>query len=404
MLKRIAVEQLRPGMYLHELCGFWIDHPFWKITVTLRDAHDVASIVDAGIKEVWIDAAKGLDVGASAAKQQAGTPSGHALGGTAAPLPGGIERIALADELSRATRICETAKQAVTAMFQEVRMGKAVAAEDALPLVEEISQSVVRNPEALISLARLKTADNYTYMHSVAVCGLMISLSRMLALDAKDVRQAGLAGLLHDVGKMAIPLAVLNKPGKLTDEEFILVKNHPREGHRILVEGGGAPPIALDVVLHHHEKVDGSGYPARLKGDEISLFSKMGAVCDVYDAITSDRPYKKGWNPAESVSKMAQWCAGHFDETVFQAFVKTIGIYPVGTLVRLNADRLAVVLEQSPTSLLAPTVKAFFCAKTRLRLPPKIIELARAGGADRIETRENPADWGISNVDQLWRE
>ena len=391
-------------MYLHELCGYWMDHPFWKTTVALKDAQAIKSIVDAGIKEVWIDTAKGLDVGADDTQKDAGVARDGTPGGGATRQGGDAPRLALADELSRATRICDKAKQAVTAMFQEVRMGKVVATDDVRPLVEEISQSVMRNPEALISLARLKTADNYTYMHSVAVCGLMISLSRVLELGAEDVREAGLAGLLHDIGKMAIPMAVLNKPGKLTDAEFAVVKNHPAEGHRMLVEGKTAPPMALDVVLHHHEKVDGSGYPDRLKADEISLFAKMGAVCDVYDAITSDRAYKKGWEPAESVRKMAEWSNGHFDASVFQAFVKTIGIYPVGTLVRLHSGRLAVVLEQSPASLLTPKVKAFFSAKSRQRLAPEVIELARAGRDDRIVARENPVAWGIADLDKLWRD
>ncbi len=403
MLKRVAVKDLRPGMYLHELCGSWAGHPYWKSAFTLRDAQDIARIADAGIREVWIDAAKGLANGA-AGNMQPGVPAaGRAPAGAATPPHRAAPRIALADELSRASRICDKAKEAVTAMFQEARMGKAVAAEDALPLVEEISQSVMRNPEALISLARLKTADNYTYMHSVAVCGLMISLARVLELAEHDVRQAGLAGLLHDIGKMAIPLEVLNKPGKLTDAEFTLVKNHPVEGHRMLAEGGSAPPVALDVALHHHEKVDGSGYPDRLSGNAISIFSRLGAVCDVYDAITSDRPYKKGWDPAESVRKMAEWSNGHFDETVFRAFVKTIGIYPAGTLVRLKSERLAVVVEQSAASLLTPRVKVCMCAKSGLRLPHEVLELAAPGCADRIEARENPADWGIADCHEVWR-
>jgi putative nucleotidyltransferase with HDIG domain len=254
----------------------------------------------------------------------------------------------------------------------------------------------------LISLARLKTADDYTYMHSVAVCALMVALARQLGLDEKETREAGMAGLLHDLGKALMPMEVLNKPGKLTDEEFAIIKTHPVEGHRLLVEGKTASATVLDVCLHHHEKVDGSGYPDRLPADRISLHAKMGAVCDVYDAITSNRPYKAGWDPAESIRKMTEWSKGHFDERVFQAFVKSIGIYPTGSLVKLTSGRLAVVVEQSEKSLLAPRVKAFFSTKSQVYIPPELIDLSRPGTTEKIVGREDAAKWGIKNLDELW--
>jgi putative nucleotidyltransferase with HDIG domain len=192
-------------------------------------------------------------------------------------------------------------------MFSEARMGRAVDSAGAQHLVEEISDSVTRNPGALISLARLKTADDYTYMHSVAVCALMVALARQLRLNDEQTRLAGMAGLLHDLGKAAIPLAVLNKPGKLTDAEFEIVRNHPVEGYHMLKEGAKVPDAVLDACLHHHEKIDGSGYPDKLQGEGISVIARMAAICDVYDAITSDRPYKRGWDPSESLRRMAEW-------------------------------------------------------------------------------------------------
>ena len=239
-------------------------------------------------------------------------------------------------------------------------------------------------------------------MHSVAVCALMIALARQLGLDEQQTRAAGLAGLLHDLGKAMIPNAILNKPGKLTDEEFATIKKHPELGHAALLQGSGVGDITLDVCLHHHEKIDGSGYPKGLKANEISLFAKMGAVCDVYDAITSNRPYKAGWDPAESLRKMAEWAKGHFDEAVFQAFVKSVGIYPVGSLVRLESGRLGVVTEQSEKSLLAPKVKVFFSTKSNARIRPEEIDLSRPGVQDKIAGREDPAKWNIPDLNELW--
>lgn len=401
MLKRIQTKDLRVGMYLHEFCGSWMDHPFWKTKFKITDPHDIELVLASSIREVWIDTSKGLDVEGGVAMEESDAEIDEILA-RAEIFDGMIQRIAIEQEMAQAGKIVSKAKDAVSSMFQEVRMGKALDAGDALPLVEEISISVMRNPGALISLARLKTKDNYTYMHSVAVCALMVALARQLGMDNAATRQAGLAGLLHDVGKMAIPFDILDKPGKLTDEEFAIIKSHPAEGHKMLLEGSGVDEIALDVCLHHHEKVDGSGYPDRLAGDRISLFAKMGAVCDVYDAITSNRPYKNGWDPAESLRKMAEWSKGHFDEKVFQAFVKSVGIYPIGSLVRLKSGRLGVVIDQTEKSLLVPKIKVFYSTKSHARIVPEIVDLSVAGNTDKIVANEDPAKWNFPDLNEMW--
>ena len=407
MLKKIAVKHLRLGMHLHELCGSWMEHPFWRTKFLIKDPNDIRLIIDSGITEVWIDIKIGLDVeqgidaSETATKEEMNATVDEVLIQSAVrDQP--VKLVSMAEEVTRAAKICAQSKDAVITMFQEVRMGKAISAEAANELVDEISSSVMRNPGALISLARLKTADDYTYMHSVAVCALMVSLARQLKLDENQIRDAGMSGLLHDLGKAMIPMEILNKPGKLTDQEFDLIKTHPAEGHRLLVDGGTVGEIPLDVCLHHHEKVNGTGYPHQLKDEQISLFAKMGAVCDVYDAITSNRPYKAGWDPAESIRKMTEWCNGHFDTKVFQSFIKSIGIYPIGSLVRLSSGRLAVVTEQSEKSLLTPNVKAFFSTKANAYIKPEVIYLSRPGTTEKIVSREDAATWGIKNLDQLW--
>ncbi|MFO1345704.1 MAG: HD-GYP domain-containing protein [Rhodocyclaceae bacterium] len=403
MLKKISVEHLTLGMHLHEFCGSWMEHPFWRTKFVLRDQKDLDAVRASSIRQVWIDVSKGLDTSEGVTQEASEAEVDRELqAAAAAEKPAAQEKTSMREEAARAARICAKSKQAVVSMFQEARMGKAVDAKDCAPLVEEISNSIARNPGALISLARLKTADDYTYMHSVAVCALMIALARQLGLDEEQTRQAGLAGLLHDLGKAWVPNAILNKPGKLTDEEFAEIKKHPSHGHAALLQGSGVPEMALDVCLHHHEKTDGSGYPKGLKANEISLFAKMGAVCDVYDAITSNRPYKAGWDPAESLRKMAEWSKGHFDEAVFQAFVKSLGIYPTGSLVLLASGRIGVVTEQSEKSLLAPKVKVFFSTKSNVRIKPEMIDLSRPGVNDKITGREDPAKWNFPDLNELW--
>jgi putative nucleotidyltransferase with HDIG domain len=319
-----------------------------------------------------------------------------------APSATSTAAVAAQIEYKRAARICRQSREAVVSMFKEVRMGNAVDTASAQHLVEEISNSVARNASALISLARLKSADDYTYMHSVAVCAMMIALARQLHLNEELVSLCGMAGLMHDLGKAVMPLNVLNKPGKLSDAEYVTIKSHPEEGHKLLLAAGNVDPLVLDVCLHHHEKTDGSGYPKGLKDEQISLFAKMGAVCDVYDAITSNRPYKKGWDPAESLRKMAEWANGHFDQQVFQAFVRSLGIYPIGSLVRLNTGRIAVVIEQTGKSLTTPVVKVFYSTRAKLRIPPEVVDLSASGISEKIASREDPAEWNFPDLDELW--
>ena len=408
MRKKISVDDLVVGMYLEELVGTWLDNPFWRSSFVISKPADLALIRASKIREVWIDSAKGLDVPPAAMAEPApkdlpfpamvpATLAGPLAGeGTARPA------VAIAEELERAARICAQGREAVSDMFREARMGKAVDAQRVGALVEEISDSVARNASALISLARLKTADDYTYMHSVAVCAMMIALARQLDFGEDGVRAAGVAGLLHDMGKALLPPAVLNKPGKLTADEFAIVRSHPELGHRILVKGGNASEVSLEVCLHHHEKMDGSGYPEGLSGEQISLHARMGAICDVYDAITSNRPYKAGWDPAESMRKMGEWAGSHFDPVLFQAFAKSLGIYPVGSLVRLGSGLLGVVTSQTAASLTTPMVKVFYSTQGKERLPPHDVDLSLPGCAEKIIAREDPAKWDFRDLDAMW--
>ena len=399
MLKEIETSEVRIGMFLHRLEGPWLDHPFWKTKFLIRDEADLTALRGSKIKSVWIDASKGLDVQASpAAPPVPAAPETTQVRSEDARRP-----IPVGEELAQAGQIVQRSHAFVVKIFKEARLGNAVDAEACLPVVAEIANSVARNPSALISLARMKTRDDYTYLHSVAVCALMISLARQLGLNEAQCREAGLAGLLHDVGKMAMPTEILNKPGQLTDAEFAVMKQHPVQGHDMLLAGAAVPAAALDVCLHHHERFDGTGYPHKLAGDKISLLARMGAVCDVYDAITSHRPYKQAWDAAGSIQRMAQW-TGHFDPVIFQAFVRSIGIYPVGTLVRLQSGRLAVVIEQSSTKLTHPVVKLFYSTKAQMPIPVEILRLDAPHCSDKIVAKEDPEQLGFSNLNKLWME
>jgi putative nucleotidyltransferase with HDIG domain len=413
MLKRITIDRLAVGMYITEFCGSWIDHPFWRAKFVVASEADLRRIAGASVRELVIDTERGLDLpanSADAARRHADAAAASVQLrrdveqtlelAVSRPTPAPAEQVDFSAEVRRAAALCKRSMAEVTTLFADARLGRALDLQGCLPLVGEISESVFRNAGALISVARLKTRDEYTFMHSVAVCALMVALARQLGCGPEATREAGLAGLLHDIGKARMPLDILNKPGKLSDGEYALMRTHPERGHALLGEIGILAASARDVCLHHHERIDGTGYPERLQGDAISQLARMGAVCDVYDALTSNRAYKAAWDPAEALRQMAQW-SGHFDPVVFQAFVKTVGIYPIGSLVRLKSGRLAVVVEQHPQALLRPSVRIFYSTKSNERLMPQVLDLAAGSTRDLIVGCEAPADWPFKDLEQL---
>lgn len=406
MLKRIPSSDLRVGMYVEEFCGSWMDHPFWRARFAINGPADLEKIRSSGVSEVWIDASKGVDVDSGQAlvvdRATAGAQVEARLQSVQArPAERPARTADMASELERASRIFQESRRNVASMFDEARLGGLGATDTVEPVVDNIADSVARNPTAMIGLARLKSADDYTFMHSMAVSAMMVALARNLGWDEARVRDAGMAGLMHDVGKAQIPLSILNKPGTLDDVEWKTMRTHSERGHAILSETRGVTPAALDAVLHHHEKVDGSGYPHRLTGDQISDLAKMAAVCDVYDAVTSDRPYKGGWQPTAAIRKMTEW-TGHFDGAIFKAFVKTVGIYPVGSLVRLKSQRLAVVVDHDPAHLLQPTVKVFFSLRSMVHIEPVVLKLDKNREGDQILGFEDPEAHGFTHFNDLW--
>ena len=400
MLKKIKVNDVRLGMYMHEICGSWMDHPFWKRSFKLTDEKDLITLKNCGVDEIWIDTSLGMDVdtGVTALLQNEEELNvENDLKNIEQSPQKNTVLVPLQVELIAAKKIHSKTKEAVISLFSEVRMGNAINLDEMVSLVAELNQSIKRNPSALISLSRLKDADNYTYLHSVAVCILMIALGRQLGLNESMLTQAGIAGLLHDIGKVFIPDELLNKAGKLTDEEFNIVKMHPQKGWELLKKTSDVSDCVLDVCRHHHERIDGMGYPDKLSGEALTLFARMGAVCDVYDAITSNRCYKKGWEPAESIRKMAEWRNGHFDEVIFHAFVKTVGIYPTGTLLKLKSGRLGVVTDQTKNSLVKPIVTVFFSIRSNAHILQEIIDLSKS--TDSIVSLENPQQWKFNLVE-----
>jgi putative nucleotidyltransferase with HDIG domain len=404
MIKKINVSQLKPGMYIHDLNCSWLDHPFLRNSFPVKSDREIKAIVDHGIREVYIDSRKGLDVADAPTEEEVLADLDNRLTKVAAASGSGIRHAPLGEELPKARRVFNEANRIVTHLLQDVRLGKQVDTEKADHVVEEMTHSIFRNKDALLSLSRIKQKDNYTFQHSVSVCALLLAFCRSLDMDRDTTKLVGMGGLLHDIGKMKVPDRVLNKPGKLSEDEFALMKSHVIHGQEILKGTPGISAISLDIAAQHHERHDGSGYPAGLKGDGISLYGRMASIVDVYDALTSDRCYHKGMEPTDALRKIFEWSRFHFDEQLVHSFVRSVGIYPVGTLVRLESGLLAVVVEQHEKDLLRPVVRTVYDAKQQRGIAPRDIDLSKGPEKDRgdaILTNEDPRKWGIDTFRYL---
>lgn len=403
MLFRVTPEGAQIGMFVHAFEGRWIDHPFWRSRFLIETAEQVARIRASGVDTLVIDRSKSrvtpeAATGAVAIERRSGPARPVAVerrmgwAGAASPRMREPPPVSYAQEKRRAERLIGKSKQAVMDMFATARLGRAVEAKKLAPLARSIGQSIERHSRALLGLVRLKAKDEYTYLHSVAVCALMINFARHLKLEEEEVQALGVAGLLHDVGKVAITDAVLLKPGKLDPRERAMVEGHPRAGYMLLSQSPDIPAAALEVALHHHEKVDGTGYPDRLSGEALSLHARMGAICDVYDAVTSDRPYKAAWTPCEALAAMRSW-PGHFDPELLDRFADSLGLWPPGTLVRVSDGHLGIVLGSGGANGEAMAVRIFFDCDTLTEIAAYDCEFAPTARDPRVTGRDSPAFW-----------
>lgn len=393
MIKQIRIDQLKQGMFIHDLnCG-WLDHPFLSNAFPVKDQVTIDKIYNIGIRELYIDTLKGADVRAAPTQDQVNADLNRRLHEIARKQPEKPVTTELKEEAGRARRLHGEANKIVRHMMDDIRMGQQIQVDRIEPLVEHMVESIFRNQDALLPLARLKNHDDYTFEHSVSVCALLVAFGRGMKLSRDIIKDLALGGLLHDVGKARVPDSILNKPAKLTDDEYVRIQSHVDQGVLVLEQTPGIGEIAMQVTSQHHERFDGSGYPHRLAGGKISIYGQMAAIVDVYDAVSSDRVYHKGMSPTQALKKLLEWSSHHFDPQLVQAFIRAIGIYPTGTLVQLESKRIGVVVEQNDKSLLEPVVRIFYHAGQQHYISPEIVDLAKV--QDRIASFENYEKWKI---------
>jgi len=280
------------------------------------------------------------------------------------------------EEVVELQQLHSEAKKRTKALLEEARVGNTVDTSAGMDIVEDFVQACFKNSNLVASLSRLKDFDDYTFTHSLNVSVLSISLGKRLGMNANELRELGIGALFHDLGKMKVPQSILNKPGKLTDEEFEIMKSHPQLGYEILKNDKIIPKNALNCVLQHHERADGSGYPNNLSESNISKLGKITSIVDVYDAITSDRVYHKGMAAHEAIKLIFSWSGKRFNKILVKFFVDIVGIYPTGTLVLLNTGELAIVFEVNRDEPTRPKV-IIITDENKKKKPPKLFDLTK---------------------------
>ncbi|MDX5334838.1 MAG: HD-GYP domain-containing protein [Marinobacter sp.] len=395
MIKRIPIAALKVGMYISDLNNDWIPHNTQRKKGMIKREETIEKIRRMGVQYVYIDVEKGLDSQDAETAQEVDRRNEQALQNAGEQRPGIQHKVALTEEIVIAQRIHSQAQGLVGSFMNNVKMGAAIDIAPIHQLADELQNSVLRNANALSCLGRIREKDNYLLEHSVNLSVLMSLFGNYRNLPADVLHQTVVGALLHDLGKILTPDDILHKPGRLTAEEFEVMKLHARHSRDILASTEGIGEIAVITAAQHHEKLDGSGYPEGLKGEEITEYGRMVAITDAYDAITSDRVYHKGMTPSQGLKKLLEWSGDHLDPELVKQFIRCIGLYPVGSLVLLESGRLGVVVETNDQDQRLPVVRVMYHTRFRLPITVETIDLSRAGNQDRIIRAVDPEDYKL---------
>ncbi len=374
-LVRVEVANLQMGMHIVELDRPWLETPFLMQGFELRNKSQLRTL-EKYCQHVFIR-------GHSTAAQKQSQPTGRVqspkliskadkgsllkaigLGAKKKPQPKQIMRSGPVYEATSPVRqehlsaapVFRQSKIDIKALLKSAQFGQVLNTDMAEVLVSSCVDSMLRNSDAMLWMSRVKHESEYTAEHCLNVSILAIAFGRHLRFDAAELRMLGLCGLLHDVGKMRTPRVILNKRASLTEEEFRIVKQHTIDGHKLLKEEGGTPARPIDVVLNHHERPDGKGYPRGLKAGDISEYARIIAIVDAYDAMTSDRCYAPALSPVDAQKEIFENRGKQFDEEYALAFMQAIGPYPPGTIVELRNGMVGIVLAGQRKFRHLPTV------------------------------------------------
>jgi len=375
MRRRISIGQLKVGMKVEKLDRSWLATPFLRHRFTITSSEQIALLRASGVQE--------LDVDTDDAYESSGSvmPIMAPWAETSQPITPLLEpdpsTIPFAEELPAARQAYKAAKMVIQQAMEDVRMGRALNMEAVSDVVGSMADSILRSPDALTSLTRLKQFDEYTFFHSVNTSALALSVGKHLGYARTALLQLGTGMLLHDIGKMQIPVELLNKPGRYEADEFEIMKQHVLRGADILSNTTGLTDTFLKPTLEHHERVDGTGYPHHRSKTGLSQFGLIAAIVDIYDAVTSDRCYHKGKTPHDTLQFLYQLgIQGHVDGALVQQFIQVVGVYPVGSCVSFNTRETGIVKQFNHHAPIRPLVVLITDEAGHQRSTPVDLDLA----------------------------
>ena len=362
MFKNIGIEELRPGMYVQ---GIIEQRGNMKIKsqgkVTSKAA--IEELKKQGIIELMIDPSKEFVPDPE--------PEDEFLPEPEAPK----EEVAFDAEVGKAKSLHDKGKGLQKRLMDSVAKGLPIDISIPTEFTENLVGSIDRNPNALMCLTKIREKDSYLLEHSLNVAIILANFANHMGLPEAEVQELALSGFLHDIGKIKIPDEILHKPGRLTDQEMNIMRDHVYYGVRTL-EQMEMPERIIRTMAEHHERLDGYGYPDGARGEEISFFGRMIAIVDTYDAITADRCYKPGMPSQKALKILLQDSPDKYDRDLVQRFIKCVGIYPVGSLVKLNNEQVGMVIKQRDDKPLKPVVKIFYSIRGGHYMAPKDVDLA----------------------------
>lgn len=374
----ISVQDLKLGMFVIDIAAQNSDNQV-KNSGRISDRAQIQELVRRGVQKVWIDPSRS---------------SSDTVNKVATTSDGASSEDALQRKGLHVRKLYQEAKTLQRKLFRTMKQGETVAVQDLEPLADELVDTIFDNRDALFCLSRIREKDSYLMEHSLNVAMLLANFGRFLGLERQVLRELTIGGMLHDVGKIRISDAILHKPGKLTPEEFAVMKKHVNFSISMLKDCPGITPIMLTVAACHHERLDGQGYPQGLTVDRMNLYARMSPIVDCYDALTADRCYKAGMPPTSAFRILLQGIGTQFDEALVRQFIKCMGVHPVGTLVKLQSGKLAVVMERNDQNPLQPKVKVVYSTIGQHHLDIRMLDLAKSPN-ESIECAVDPKQFGL---------
>jgi len=388
--QKISVNQLVPGMYALSvrIKGKAVSV---KSEGYISSKESVQKLIKAGITHLTVDPsrqklAKKVDKILPDIKQEVESLQPKKSG----------NGISLDREMPKASKLYDDAKSLQHKILNSLTEHKTINMLEAKESTDAIVDSIFRNQDALACMTRLRIKDEYLVEHSLNVSILMTIFAKHLDFDRDIIEQLALGAFLHDIGKVLVPPEILHKPAKLTPEEYEVMKDHVNLGMQVLKESPELSSLVTEVVQQHHERLDGKGYPQQLSEQQISQFGRMIAIVDSYDAMTAERVYKAGMHPIKAFKILMKEADNGYDTTLVEQFVNCLGIYPIGTLVKLTSGKLGLISRLNKSQPLLPFVRVFYNTRLNQAIAMEELDLSQTKHKDQIDCCIKPQEFNIN--------